>query len=205
MLNVFHLLDLAGTLAFALSGATAGVREDFDLFGVFVLTATTAIGGGVIRDICIASLPPAWLVSSAYLVVIMTAVICVAFFQKLILSFEKATLFFDALGLGFFAAFGANKTWEHSHNIELSLILGCISAVGGGCLRDVLTGKTPAIFSQDIYASAALIGAAIELTGSAGLIPQIYSAWFAIISCTLLRLISLKYKIGLPSIKHNGL
>ncbi|BCQ45944.1 hypothetical protein ERHA55_34710 [Erwinia rhapontici] len=58
MLNVFHLLDLAGTLAFALSGATAGVREDFDLFGVFVLTATTAIGGGVIRDICIASLPP---------------------------------------------------------------------------------------------------------------------------------------------------
>ncbi|MTD26460.1 trimeric intracellular cation channel family protein [Erwinia sorbitola] len=205
MLNVFHIVDLVGTLAFALSGATAGVREDYDIFGVFVLTAATAVGGGVIRDICIASLPPAGLVSSAYLLIIIAAMICVAFFQRLILSFEKATLFFDALGLGFFAAYGANKTWEHTQNIELSLLLGCISAVGGGSLRDLLTGKPPAIFSQDIYASAALVGAAIQLTGSAGIIPQFWSAWCAIIGCTLLRLISLRYKIGLPSIKHNGL
>ena len=97
MWNVFHLVDLAGTLAFALSGATAGVREDFDVFGVFVLAATTAVGGGIIRDICIASLPPAGLVSLAYLVIILVAVLCVAFFQRLILSFEKATLFFDCL------------------------------------------------------------------------------------------------------------
>lgn len=205
MWNVFHLVDLAGTLAFALSGATAGVREDFDLFGVFVLAATTAVGGGVIRDICIASLPPAGLVSLAYLVIIVVAVLCVAFFQRLILSFEKATLFFDALGLGFFAAFGANKTWQHTHSVELALLLGCISAVGGGCLRDLLTGRPPAIFSKDIYASAALVGAAIELTGSAGLIPQMWSAWLAITGCTLLRLMALKYKIGLPLIKHNGL
>lgn len=205
MLNAFQIVDLLGTLAFALSGATAGVREDFDIFGVFVLTATTAIGGGIMRDICIASLPPAGLLSLTYTLVIIAAVICVAFFQRLILSFEKATLFFDALGLGFFAAYGANKTWEHSHNIELSLILGCVSAVGGGCLRDLLIGKPPAIFSQDIYASAALVGAGIELFGSTGTIPQVYSAWLAITACTLLRLISLKYKIGLPSIKHNGL
>ena len=133
MLNIFHYLDLIGTFAFALSGATAGVKEDFDIFGVFVLTAVTAIGGGVIRDICIAALPPAGLINLSYLLVIIAALICVAFFQRLILSFEKAVLFFDALGLGFFAAFGANKTWQHTHNIELSVLLGCISAVGGGC------------------------------------------------------------------------
>ncbi|MBK0002082.1 trimeric intracellular cation channel family protein [Erwinia sp. S38] len=205
MLNIFHTIDLIGTFAFALSGATAGVREDFDIFGVFVLTAVTAIGGGVMRDICIGTLPPAGLVSLSYLLVIVAAVICVAFFQRLILSFERATLFFDALGLGFFAAFGANKTWQHTQNVELSILLGCVSAVGGGCLRDLMIGKPPTIFSQDIYASAALIGAAIEINGSAGWVPHIYSTWAAIIICTLLRLVASKYKIGLPSIKHNGL
>lgn len=205
MLSIFHYLDLIGTFAFALSGATAGVKEEFDIFGVFVLTAVTAIGGGVIRDICIAALPPAGLINLSYLLVIIAALICVAFFQSLILSFEKAVLFFDALGLGFFAAFGANKTWQHTHNIELSVLLGCISAVGGGCLRDLLTGKPPAIFSQDIYASAAVVGATVELCGSAGEVAQEFSAWIAIASCTLLRLTALKYKIGLPSIKHNGL
>ncbi len=205
MLNVFHTVDLIGTFAFALSGATAGVKQDLDIFGVFVLTAATAVGGGVMRDICISALPPAGLVSLSYLLTIVAAIVCVAFFQRLILSFEKATLFFDALGLGFFAAFGANKTWQHTQNVELSILLGCVSAVGGGCLRDLLIGKPPIIFSQDIYASAALIGAAIEISGSVGYIPQACSAWTAIIICTLLRLLALKYKIGLPSIKHNGL
>ena len=202
---IFHYLNLIGTFAFALSGATAGVKQDFDLFGVFVLTGVTAIGGGIIRDICIASLPPAGLLDLSCLAVSVAAVGCVAFFQRLILSFEKAVLFFDALGLGFFAAFGADKSWQYTHSIELSVLLGCVSAVGGGCLRDLLTGRPPAIFSQDIYACAALIGAALTLCGSTGLVPQTPSIWLAIVSCTLLRLMTLKYKIGLPSIKHNGL
>lgn len=205
MLTAFDFVDLMGTFAFALSGATAGVKEDFDFFGVFALTAVTAVGGGVIRDICISDLPPAGLTSIPCLLAIVAALVCVSFFQRVILSFEKATLFFDALGLGFFAAFGANKTWQYSHNVELSILLGCVSASGGGCLRDLLTGKPPGIFSQDIYASAAAAGAALELCGSAGLVPQSVSAWVAVATCTLIRLISLKYKIGLPSIKHNGL
>lgn len=205
MVNIFHTVDLIGTFAFALSGATSGVKEDFDIFGVFVLTSVTAVGGGVIRDICISALPPAGLVNLNYLLTIIAAMLGVAFFQRLILSFEKATLFFDALGLGFFAAFGANKTWQYTQNVELSLLLGCVSAVGGGCLRDLMTGKPPTIFSQDIYASAALAGAAIALSGSAGYIPQSFSAWAAILICTLLRLVALKYKIRLPAIKHNGL
>jgi len=205
MLTVFNTVDLIGTFAFALSGATAGVKKDFDIFGVFVLTAVTAVGGGVIRDICISALPPLGLINLNYLLAILAATICVAFFQRLILSFERATLFFDALGLGFFAAFGANRTWQSTHSVELSILLGCVSAVGGGCLRDLLTGKPPAILSQDIYASAALVGSAIEISGCTGYIPQAYSAWLAIVACTLLRLLALKYRIGLPSIKHNGL
>ncbi|RWR03038.1 membrane protein [[Pantoea] beijingensis] len=205
MFQPLHYLDLTGTFIFALSGATVGVRQDFDIFGVFVLAFTTATGGGIIRDICIASAPPAGLVSSTYLIAVFLAIFCVTFLQKIILSFTKSALFFDALGLGFFAAFGANKSYQYTGNIQISVILGCISAIGGGCLRDILTGQVPTIFKQEIYASAAIVGAGIELLGSTKCIPQSYSIWLAILTCTAIRMLALKYHIRLPSIRHDGL
>lgn len=107
----------------------------------------------------------------------------------------------DSLGLGFFAAFGANKTFEYTGNIQVSIILGCIIAVGGGCLRDILCGRTPIIFTKEIYASAAIIGATIEVLGSSGVISSVYSIWIAIFACTSIRLISLYYGLNLPTIK----
>lgn len=129
----------------------------------------------------------------------------ISFFQKVVFSFEKPALFFDALGLGFFAAFGANKAWLVTHNVIFSILMGCISAVGGGCLRDVLTGRTPVIFTKEIYASAALMGAAIQLLGSANLIPTSISTWLAIAICTLIRMLSLRYNITLKTITNHHL
>ena len=205
MTVLLHLIDIFGTFVFALSGATVGVRHRFDLFGVFVLAFVTAVGGGCVRDLCLGATPPAGLINIEYLLCVVVAIMLISFFQKIVFSFEKPALFFDALGLGFFAAFGANKAYVHTHEIVFSILMGCISAVGGGCLRDILTGRSPVILTKEIYASAALIGAGIQILGSSGVIPAQYSIWLAIGSCTAIRMLSLHYNITLKTIANKYL
>lgn len=200
-----HFIDICGTFVFALSGATVGVRHRFDIFGVFVLAFVTAVGGGCMRDLCLGATPPSGLINIEYLLCVVVAIMLISFFQKIVFSFEKPTLFFDALGMGFFAAFGANKAYLATHHVFFSMLMGCVSAVGGGCLRDILTGRSPVIFTKEIYGSAALIGAGIQLLGSAELIPSQYSIWLAIGSCTAIRMLSLKYNITLKTITNNHL
>ncbi|SFJ10527.1 trimeric intracellular cation channel family protein [Nitrosomonas sp. Nm34] len=203
--TILYFIDLFGTFIFALSGAVIGVKKNYDVFGVFVISLVTAIGGGVIRDICISSTPPVGLITGEYLIGVFLAIIIVSFFQKFILSFQKPSTFFDAIGLGFFAAFGANKTYQYTGSIQLSVILGCASAVGGGVFRDILTGKSPSIFTQDLYASAAIIGSLIELMGATGVIDNRISIWVSILTTTTIRMLAIKYKIKLPSIKNKNM
>ena len=203
MNNAFFIIDLLGTFVFALSGALIGVKQNFDIFGIFVLAFITAIGGGILRDICISATPPAGLISGEYLICTIVAVFLVFFFQNVITSLEKLSNFFDAAGLGFFAAFGANKTYQYTHNIQLSIILGCISAIGGGIIRDLLSNRKPIVFNQELYASAALIGASIEVLGSSGVINNQISMVLAVIVTITIRMFALKYNIKLPSTKSS--
>lgn len=198
---LLHFIDIIGTFVFALSGTAAGIRRGFDVFGIFVLAMITACGGGVLRDVCIGSIPPAGLVTHDYLIAVIVAVLIGFFFHRAIVKMEKPTLWLDAVGLGFFAAFGAEKTYHFTQNIQLSIILGCVTAVGGGCMRDVLAARSPVIFSREIYASAAIVGAGVALLGPTGIINQQYSIWLAIGSCMAIRLISMHYKINLPSLR----
>lgn len=197
---LLQYIDIIGTFAFALSGTSAGIRRGFDIFGILVLAMSTAVGGGIVRDLCINATPPAGLIHPVYLITVIVAVFVGVFFQRLIIRMEKPTLWLDALGLGFFSAFGAHKTYEYTGEILLSLILGCVSAVGGGVIRDILAHRPPLVLTRDIYASAALIGAGIELMGVTGVIDSRWSTWLAIGTCTLIRVLSLRYHIHLPSI-----
>lgn len=202
---LLHFIDVFGTFIFSLSGAVIGVKQHFDIFGVFVIALVTAVGGGVIRDICLSDTPPAGLINIDYIIGICAAIVIVSFFQKVILSFQKPAVFFDALGLGFFAAFGANKTYQHSGSIQLAIILGCVSAIGGGIMRDVLTDRKPMIFTQELYASAAIVGACIELLGSTGTIDGRLSIWLSILVTITIRLLALRFSLKLPSIKSDRL
>ncbi|MHC5306286.1 trimeric intracellular cation channel family protein [Bartonella sp. LJL80] len=197
---LLHWIDVIGTFVFALSGTSAGIRRGFDIFGVFVVATVTACGGGIIRDVCIGATPPAGLINAEYFIAIIVAIIIGIYCQGLIIRMEKPTLWLDALGLGFFAAFGADKAYQITGNIQIAVILGCVSAVGGGCVRDVLTGRSPVIFSKEIYASAAIVGSAIALLGSTRLISPTYSIWIAIGVCTAIRIISMHYQINLPPV-----
>lgn len=158
------LLDVlvwVGVLTFAVSGALVAVRQRFDLIGALVLAAVTAIGGGSIRDVVVGSLPPASFTNEPLLWAVAIAAVA-TFFVHRRLRLESRWLYaLDTLGLAIFAALGAERGLTFGLGLWGTVFAGAVSGVGGGVLRDVLTGQVPGIFYRagDFYASAAAFGA----------------------------------------------
>ena len=195
---LFTSLDLIGTFAFAISGALAAHQKKLDLFGIITLAYVTACGGGIIRDVCIGALPPAGLSDWRYLVLSIVAAGLVIGANQLVQKLSHPVLLFDAAGLGFFAVFGAHKTLGYGHSLEAAIILGAISAVGGGALRDLLLNRTPVILQKEIYASAALVAAVFQTGGEILGWSLRWVPWAAIALCFVIRYLSLRYHWNLP-------
>lgn len=161
--TVAYALELIGILAFATSGALMAIRSGFDVVGIVVLAETTALGGGVLRDLLIGDTPPAALRDPLYLVIPLIAVLVTFFFHPRVTRLRTAVLVFDAGGLGLFAVTGTLKALAADLGVLQSVILGVTTAVGGGVLRDVLARQTPELFRADsvLYAVPATTGAAI--------------------------------------------
>lgn len=157
------LLSWAGILAFAVSGALVAVQKRFDLVGIIVLTGVTAIGGGAIRDVLVGTLPPQSLRNEAILWVVFLVALGVWRFYRRMERLERPIYYFDTLGLGLFAALGAERALAFGLGFWGCVFVGTVSGVGGGVLRDVLAGEIPGIFyrNRDLYASAATAGAAV--------------------------------------------
>ena len=196
--SLYTFIDLAGTFAFAISGAVAARDKGLDVFGILVVAFTVACGGGIIRDLCIGAIPPAGLSDWRYLTVAMIAAIITMSLNSLSRWLNRPVLLFDALGLSLFAVSGAQKALEFGHNNEMAILLGMITAVGGGVLRDVLLNRVPVIFEKEIYASAALLGAAVVVIGA-------YSGWSndwvfpgGFLLCFILRILALYCHWELP-------
>lgn len=159
--NLFVLVDLLGTFAFAVSGAIAAEQRRLDLFGVLAISYLTACGGGVIRDLCLGALPPVGISDWRYLATSALAAGLAIWARPIIDHLKHPIVFFDSLGLGFFAVIGAHKALQFGHSIEVAILLGMVTAVGGGVARDVVLNRVPIILEKEIYAVAALVGAAI--------------------------------------------
>ncbi|WP_421956837.1 trimeric intracellular cation channel family protein [Polaromonas sp.] len=203
--RLFTALDLAGTFAFAISGAVAARNRGLDWFGVIVIAFTVACGGGVLRDLCLGAVPPAGLTDWRYLAVAMAAALMTIVASKLVVRLEHPVTLFDSLGLGLFAVTGAQKAMIFDHNAELAILLGVATAVGGGVMRDLLLNRVPVILRREIYASAALVAAAIEVAGERLGWTSSGRTWVALAACFTLRYLSLRYKWNLPrSSRHDG-
>lgn len=167
--TVFFVFELVGVVAFALSGAMRAMKCDMDIFGVCVLAVTTALGGGFLRDCLIGNTPPVNLLNPLpALVAIGVAIFAfLPFMQRILFHTTKAhelpMLIADSLGLGVFTVTGVSICFTHFSEPQLfmTVFLGAITGVGGGVLRDVLSGRTPYIFVKHFYASASLIGALV--------------------------------------------
>jgi len=157
-MSTIQLLDYLGTLAFAASGALKGLRRDMDIFGVFVLAAVTAIGGGTIRD-ALLNQQIFWLDDWWYMAVVLAAALVVFFLYRWVLKTEKELLILDAIGLGVFTAIGAGKAWAAGTGLVGVVTMACLTGVGGGMIRDVLARDVPVVLREEIYASASIAGA----------------------------------------------
>lgn len=200
-LIIFLLLDLIGTFAFAISGAVAARQNSLDLFGIGVIAFITACGGGIIRDVCLGVTPPAGLMNWHYLVTALIATMLATFLYHIIMKLKHPVLFFDALGLGFFAVSGAQKSLILGNNAEVAILLGMLTAVGGGMLRDVLLNRVPVVLRKEIYASAALLGSSLVVIGHHFNWSDTFKIWLPIFVCTGLRGLSIKLGLNLPSFK----
>lgn len=203
--RLFTFLDLAGTFAFAISGAVAARDRGLDWFGVLVIAFTVACGGGVLRDLCIGAVPPAGLTDWRYLVVAMVAALMAMAANALVVRLAHPVTLFDSLGLGLFAVTGAQKALLFGHNAEVAVLLGVVTAVGGGVVRDVLLNRVPVILQREIYALAALVGAGIEVAGERLGWLSSGRTWVALMACFALRYLSLRYQWNLPrASRHKG-
>ena len=157
------VLDLTGIFVFAVSGALVAVRKNLDLFAALVLGGITGLGGGFIRDVLIGATPPAALADWRYLLVPVAAGLVTFFFHASIGRVERVIEVFDAFGLALFCVTGALKAVDYGHGPLPAALLGMVTGIGGGMLRDVLSGGVPVIFEGVLYATPALAGAAVAV------------------------------------------
>ena len=158
-------LDLVGIFVFAISGGLVAVRKDFDIFGVLVLAGTTGLGGGFLRDVLIGAAPPSALADWRYLLVPVGAGLLTFTFHPAVGRMERTVVVFDAFGLALFCVAGALKALDYGLGPVPAALMGMVTGIGGGMVRDVLAGRVPVIFSGELYATPALAGAAVAVLG----------------------------------------
>ena len=202
--HLFAFLDLAGTFAFAISGAAAAKDRRLDVFGIMAVAFTVACGGGVLRDLCLGAVPPAGLTDWRYLAAALSAAVVTMAASGLVGLLARPVIVFDSLGLGLFAVTGAQKAMILGHNAEVALLLGVVTAVGGGVARDILLNRVPIVLQREIYASAALLAAGIEVAGEYLGWSSSWRTWFALAACFTLRYLSLRYQWNLPRFPGHG-
>jgi uncharacterized membrane protein YeiH len=192
------ILDLCGTFAFALSGAMAGIRRRLDVFGVLVLSFAASSFGGIGRDVLIGATPPAALVDWRYLGVSVAAGLVAFFWCSLIEKLRNPVRLIDAMGLAFFAVSGTEKALAFGLSPLMAALLGMLTGVGGGVARDVLLAEIPSVLRSDLYAVAALAGAAIVVGGSMLHFPIIEAAVAGGAVCFVLRILAIRRGWRLP-------
>ena len=199
------VLDLTGTFAFALNGALTAIRATkLDVVGVVTLGMVTAIGGGIIRDILIGSLPPATFSDWRYLLVAAVGSLVAFGFQLSLTRLTFAIIVLDAAGLSLFAVTGTAKALEFGVGNAQAVILGVITAVGGGTLRDVLTNQVPVVLRSELYAIPALVAGIIIVAATRSGVYGTLTACAAALVCFAIRMIGVHFGLNAPHPRSPG-
>jgi uncharacterized membrane protein YeiH len=194
------VLDLVGTFAFALNGALTAVRAvRLDIVGVITLATITAIGGGILRDVVLGATPPATFSDWRYLTVAAVGGLLAFFLGRLLVRLETTIMVLDAAGLSLFAVTGALKSLDYGLGPGQAIILGAVTAVGGGTIRDVLLGTVPAVLHSGLYAIPAVLGAGVvvvaDALGQHGAAVAVGGA----LLCFAIRLVGVRFDLNAPA------
>ena len=198
--TVLLIIEFIGTFAFAISGIRMAAAKHFDWFGGFVCGFAVAIGGGTSRDVML-GVTPFWMTSSIYFTCTIIALLVGILFSKKLSRMENAWLITDTLGLAMFTIAGLQKTLQYDHPFWVAIVMGCITGVAGGVIRDVLLNQEPIIFQKDIYAMASVAGGLIYwLLAALGINIGITSIVTFFVIC-LVRYVAVRYHISLPLLR----
>ena len=202
-MDIIYVIDILGTFSFAISGALVASKKEFDLFGVIILAFVTAVGGGMLRDILINSHPINWIGDLNYIYTILIAVVCTFLFKSKIAPLRKTFFLFDTIGISVFTLLGLQKGLSLNLPAIVAIIMGMVSAVFGGVIRDVLSREVPLIFKKEIYASACLSGGLVYLLLKKLQVPDDVNFISSAIVIIIIRTVSVVYHLELPKIKDD--
>lgn len=194
-----HIIEILGTIAFAISGVFAAMDKKLDVFGVTIIAFVTAIGGGTVRDILIGATPVAWMKDINTLLIILGTAIVTMLFRNRIVNLQKTLLLFDALGLGLFTIIGIKKGLAIDLKPGICITLGTITGCFGGVIRDLLLNRIPALFHADLYATPCIVGGVLYFL----MMPYVNEEWAqvaAIIVICMVRIIAYRKNWRLPTL-----
>lgn len=194
----FYILDLVGVAVFAVSGALAAGRTGLDLLGVIVIAALTAVGGGTLRDLLLNRHPIFWITDTKYLTVIIASALLTIGYVRVWPPPGSALLVADALGLALFALSGAQVAEAAQRPPIIVVLMGTMTGVAGGVLRDVITAQIPLILRRDIYATAAIGGVALYLLLQARGLQRSWAFGAGMVVVVALRLLAILWGLHLP-------
>jgi uncharacterized membrane protein YeiH len=199
-MEIIYLIDILGTFAFAISGALVALDKKFDIFGVIIIAFVTAVGGGMLRDILINAHPINWIGDLNYLYTIFLAVIFTFLVKSKIAYLSKTMFLFDTIGISVFTLLGLQKGLSYELHPLVAVIMGMISAVFGGVLRDVLTNRVPLIFEKEIYASACLSGGVMYLILNHFMVEENINFIISALVVVIIRVVAVRFSLELPKI-----
>src|SRR5690606_8176182 len=198
-MNIIYYSDLLGTMVFAISGAMAANRRGIDIFGATFMGFVTAIGGGSLRDTFL-NIRPVWVEDENYLIAIFVGVLISIVGNRQLYNWAKTLTLFDAIGIGFFTVVGTQKSLDYGSNSIAAIMLGMFSAAMGGVIRDTLMNETPLILRKEIYASACLSADLLFVVLYHLEAPNAIITFCSALLVFLIRVISVKYRLSLPSV-----
>ena len=204
---IWYMFDMIGTIAFAVSGALVGVARKMDIFGMTVLALATAIGGGIVRDVLLGYFPPNSLRNVVYVTVVLAVTVIVFLiynsrYRKHAMGprSRASYLLADALGLASFTVTGASAGFKLYPELPIFIVLlGTITAVGGGIIRDMLAQRIPSVLKEDVYALPSIIGGIVYylMVTSSWESAAVYGAFTVVL---IIRLLAIKYNWSLPKV-----
>jgi uncharacterized membrane protein YeiH len=163
-MTFFHILDILGVLAFAISGSLVAMRKKLDPFGVFIIAFATSVGGGTLRDVLIGAHPVFWMKNTEYIFLILGAYLFAIFFRKKLKYLNKSLFLFDTIGLSLYTIMGTEIGLKANFHPIIIVSIATMSASFGGVVRDILCNEIPVIFRKEIYATASVVGSCLFIT-----------------------------------------
>jgi len=197
---MFHLLDVIGTMAFAISGVLTALNKKLDPFGVFIIAFVTAVGGGTLRDVLIGRTPVGWMQDLTYVYMISSGFFLALIFRKKLDRLRKSLFLFDTIGLGVFTLIGLEKGIEIGLHPIICIALGTMTACFGGVIRDILCNEIPIIFRREIYATICIIGGMVFFALKYFNLNNDILYLVTSLVIIIIRLMAVKFKWYLPTI-----